>query len=123
MNLPVADVDAAVPYYERVMRFASVERSGEPHRRVVLERDGVQIALVENGGDPSQDGMAFHVDNVEELFDEFVANGWEPPATRAGGNKFEIEDHGEGESFEVFYVVAPGGLCFWFGEKQQMAKG
>lgn len=137
MNLPVADVDVAVPYYERVMGFKIAERVDEPHKRVVLERDGVRIALNQNGGDPSQDGVAFHVENVEELFDEFVANGWEPPRSSTtpsapiedigratppnqGGEarKFEIEDHGEDGSFKVFYVVAPDGLCFWFGEKQ-----
>jgi lactoylglutathione lyase len=118
MNLPVADVVAAVPYYERVMAFSVVERSDEPQKRVVLERDDVRMALNENGGDPSQDGVAFHVEKLGELFGELEANGWKPPPTRSGDDRFETEDHGEDGSFKVFYMIAPDGLCFWFGEKQ-----
>lgn len=29
---------------------------------------------------------------------------------------FGLKDHGD-SSFRVFYVVAPDGLCYWFGER------
>ena len=111
MNLPVADIDAAVPFYTDVLGFRVESRSDEPQQTVVLERDGVRMALRENGADPTQDGCAFHVDSVEAAWQEFKANGLEKEIS-----DFSREDHGE-DSFRVFYVVAPDGLCFWFGEK------
>ena len=113
MALPVPDVDAAVPFYERVLGFQVVARREVPNRTAILERDGVQIGLTESGGDPTQDGCAFHVTDAEALFKEFASNGLEKHDP-----KFEIEDHG-GSSFKVFYVVAPDGLCYWFGERQE----
>src|SRR4029079_9574422 len=75
MALPVADVDAAIAFYERVLGFRVVERATSPHRSAVLERDNVRMALAENGGDPTQNGCAFHVTHLEALFAEFQANG------------------------------------------------
>ena len=120
MNLPVADVDAAAPYYVEKMGFAVVEQDsgpGEPLnedaiKRVVLERDDIRIALAENGGDPEQDGVAFHTDDIDRLRDEFIANG----LTKIGAIDDETRDNGK---FRVFFVVAPDGLCYWFGQKQQ----
>jgi lactoylglutathione lyase len=111
MALPVPDLEAAIPFYEKVMGFRVVGRTGSPHKGAVLARDGIQIGLTENGGDPSQDGCAFEVDNAEAAFAELKSNGLErdDPA-------FGIEQHG-GASFKTFYVVAPDGLCFWFGER------
>jgi catechol 2,3-dioxygenase-like lactoylglutathione lyase family enzyme len=112
MALPVANVDAAIPFYERVMGFHVLSRGDAPHQSAVLGRDDVRIGLVENGGDSSQDGCAFHVTQVEALFEEFRANG-----LAKAQPAFEIEQHG-GAAFKVFYVVAPDGLCYWFGERQ-----
>ena len=58
MQLPVKDVAAAVPFYETVLGFRLLSRSDTPHNSAVLARDQVQIGLVENGGDPTQDGCA-----------------------------------------------------------------
>lgn len=65
MNLPVADVETAIPFYETVMGFRLIARSEAPHKTAVLNRDDVSIGLAENGGDPSQEGCFFEVDNVE----------------------------------------------------------
>jgi catechol 2,3-dioxygenase-like lactoylglutathione lyase family enzyme len=112
MNLPVRDLDAALPFYETVLGFRVVSRGDTPHRSAVLARDRIRIGLAENGGDPSQDGCAFHVTDLQSLFDEFNAHGLNrKPST------FDVEDHGD-HSFKVFYVVAPDGLCYWFGERQ-----
>ena len=111
MNLPVADVDQAVPFYERVMGFQVVSRAEAP-RSVGLSRDGVRMAVVENGGDPTQDGCAFEVTDVESLFAEFQANGLEQDRP-----KFETERRQDGSAWKVFYVVAPDGLCYWFGQR------
>jgi hypothetical protein len=70
------------------------------------------MRLAETGGDPSQDGCAFHVNDLAGLFAEFNANGLGKPLS-----EFDTEEHGE-TSWKVFYVVAPDGLCYWFGERQ-----
>lgn len=112
MNLPVKDLPAALPFYETVLGFHVLSRSETPPTSAVLARDRVQMRLAENGGDPSQDGCAFHVTDLESLFAEFKANG----LTKELSN-FDIEQRGD-VSWRVFYVVAPDGLCYWFGEQQ-----
>jgi len=112
MNLPVANLDAAIPFYETVLGFRVVSRSDVPCRSAVLARDGIQIGLAENGGNPTQDGCAFEVSSGESLFGEFMSNGLkkDQPA-------FSVEEHGA-TLWKVFYLVAPDGLCYWFGERQ-----
>ncbi len=120
MNLPVTDIETAVPYYVRHMGFLVVEQdsgAGEPpyedaFKRLILERDGIRIALAENGGDPEQDGCAFHTDDVTALHDEFIATGLD----KIG--KIDEETRDGGKRFKVFFVVAPDGLCYWFGQRQ-----
>jgi lactoylglutathione lyase len=113
MNLPVRDLEAAIPFYETVMGFRVLSRSESPHRSAILGRDGIRIGLAENGGDPSQDGCAFEVNDVEALFGELKLNGLQKELS-----DFKVERHGE-TSWKVFYVVAPDGLCYWFGERQK----
>lgn len=112
MNLPVPDVEAAVPFYETILGFRVVTRENTPHKSAVLARDQVQMRLTENGGDSSQDGCAFHVTGLSSLFAEFKANGLQKELS-----DFSTEEHG-GASWKVFYIVAPDGLCYWFGERQ-----
>lgn len=112
MHLPVRDLAAAVPFYETVLGFRVLSRSDTPHNSAVLSRDQVEIGLAENGGDPTQDGCAFHVKDLESLFAEFKANGLPKELS-----EFEIE-HRNNVAWKVFYVVAPDGLCYWFGERQ-----
>jgi Predicted ring-cleavage extradiol dioxygenase len=112
LRLPVRDLDAALPFYETTLGFQVVSRSDTPYRSAVLARDEIQIGLSENGGDPSQDGCAFHVTGVEALLAEFAANG-----LRKEIGKFDTERRGDA-AWKVFYVVAPDGLCYWFGERQ-----
>jgi hypothetical protein len=52
------------------------------------------------------------VSDVVSLFEEFKANG-----LNQGQPTFDTETHG-GIAFTVFYVVAPDGLCYWFGQRQ-----
>jgi lactoylglutathione lyase len=112
MSLPVLDLEAALPFYEKVLGFRLLSRSDTPHNSAVLARDEVQIGLAENGGDSTQDGCAFHVKNLESLFAEFRANGLQKEPS-----EFDIEQHDD-VAWKVFYVVAPDGLCYWFGERQ-----
>jgi catechol 2,3-dioxygenase-like lactoylglutathione lyase family enzyme len=112
MNLPVQNVDAAIPYYEKVFSFRVVSRQDAPHKSVILARDNIQIGLAENGGDPTQEGCFFEVDDVETAFAELKSNGLEKDD--AG---FRIDRYGD-TSWKVFFVVAPDGLCYCLGERQ-----
>ena len=112
MNLPVEDVEAAVPFYETVMGFRVVSRQESPHKSAVLGRDGIQIGLAENGGDPAQEGCFFEVDDVEAAFAELRTNG----LGREEAN-FRVDQHGD-TSFKVFFIIAPDGLCYCLGERQ-----
>lgn len=111
LNLPVRDVDAAIPYYEKTFGFRVVSRQDLPHRKVILERDDVQIGLAENGGDPSQEGCFFEVENLEAAYEEI--NG-EPPTE----SSFKVNEF-SGVAFRAFFVIAPDGLCYMVGEPQK----
>ena len=112
MNLPVADVNAAVQLYEKVLGFTVAARGAEPHPSATLARDSVQMRLVESGGDPTQDGCAFHVTGLDALLAEFQAGGLAKDSSAISVEKMD------GADWRVFYVVAPDGLCYWFGERQ-----
>lgn len=126
MNLPVENVESAISFYETIMGFRVVSRTDEPLKSAVLARDNIQIGLAENGGDPTQEGCFFEVDNAEAAFEELKSNGltthpvWierKPPAEREEAG-FRIDQHGA-TSFKVFFVVAPDGLCYSLGERQR----
>jgi catechol 2,3-dioxygenase-like lactoylglutathione lyase family enzyme len=126
LNLPVADVEASIPFYVEIMGFKLVTRNDSPHKSAVLARDNIQIGLAENGGDPEQEGCFFEVDNAEAAFEELKANGltrqsvWterKPPEEREVAG-FRIDHYGE-KSYKVFFVVAPDGLCYCLGERQK----
>ncbi len=112
MNLPVTSVDAAILFYETVMGFRVVSRNDSPHKSAILARDKIQIGLAENGGDPTQEGCFFEVNDAEAAFAELKSNGLKKEAA-----DFRIDRHGE-TSYKVFFVVAPDGLCYCLGERQ-----
>jgi len=111
MDLPVADVDAAIPFYEKTFGFRVVSRQDFPHKSAVLARDQIQIGLAENGGDPTQEGCFFAVDNIEAAFQEIEGK---PPA----GSDIKLDQVGD-VAHRVFFVVAPDGLCYMIGERQE----
>jgi len=110
MNLPVADVDTAIPYYEKTFGFRVVSRQEAPHKSVVLARDEIQIGLAENGGDPTQEGCYFEVDDVKAAFVEI--KGKQPTE-----GDLKINKHGDSTS-KVFFVIAPDGLCYMIGQPE-----
>ena len=109
LSLPVHDVGKAIPYYEKIFRFQVVARSDTPHKSVILARDSVRIGLAENGGDPSQEGCFFEVDNIEAAFAEIKG-----VPSRASDFR---PDNFDGGAFRVFFEVAPDGLCYMIGER------
>ena len=111
MNLPVADVDSAIPFYEQTFNFRVVSKKVAPVRSAVLARDEIQIGLAENGGDPTQEGCYFEVDDVEAAFEEIKGRN---PAE----SDIELQTQGEWAQ-RVFFVVAPDGLCYMIGQPQR----
>jgi len=112
MNLPVADLSASIPFYQSVFDFQLLSQVDNPVKSAVLGRDEIRIGIAENGGDPTQDGCFFEVDNVESALAELKANGLEKEIS-----DFSTQKHGE-TNWKVFFVVAPDGLCYCLGEKQ-----
>ena len=111
MNLPVANVEAAISFYQTIMGFNLLSQADHPFKSAILERDNIQIGLSENGGDPSQDGCFFEVENVEKAFTEFKSNGLQKEIS-----DFNIQQNGDSK-WKVFFIVAPDGLCYCFGER------
>jgi catechol 2,3-dioxygenase-like lactoylglutathione lyase family enzyme len=106
LTLPVVDLDAASQWYARAFGLREVDRRDQSHRAVILERDGIKIGFVVNGGDASQDGAAILVSDIDRAKHEIEAAGIEI------GN-WRIDEH-DGEKRQVFFVVAPDGLCYYF---------
>ena len=112
MNLPVRNLESALPFYETIMGFQVISRQESPYKSATLDKAGFQLELAENGGDPTQDGCFFEVDNLERAFAELKANGLETDVS-----EFDYQKHGN-TTWKVFFVVAPDGLCYCYGERQ-----
>lgn len=108
LALPVYDLDAASQWYSENFGMAEVERRQDPSPTVVLERDGTRIGFSINGGDAAQDGAAILVDGIDEMKNELEARG-----VKIGNWRV---DERKGQKFQVFFVVAPDGLCYYFHE-------
>lgn len=106
LRLPVLDIEAASDWYSKSFGMREIERNDSPIPQVVLERDGVKIGFAVNGGDSTQDGAAIRVNDAERARKELEANGVETANWRI--------DERDGEKFQVFFVVAPDGLCYYF---------
>ncbi|MGZ5435148.1 MAG: VOC family protein [Pyrinomonadaceae bacterium] len=110
MNLPVADIEAAIPFYEQTFKFSVVSKQDSPVKSAVLARDQIQIGLAENGGDPTQEGCYFEVDDIEATYEEIKG-------TKPVDSDLETQTYGSNTS-RVFFVVAPDGLCYMIGQPQ-----
>ena len=108
LALPVTDLDAASQWYCAHFGMVEIERLQQPVPTVILERDATRIGFAINGGDPSQDGAAVLVSNIRGIKDELERNG-----TKIGN--WRVDERG-GQKFQVFFVVAPDGLCYYFHE-------
>ena len=111
LALPVTDLDAASRWYRDHFGMAEVARFQRPVPTVILERDGTRIGFAINGGDPAEDGAAVLVSNIRRLRDELERNG-------AEAGDWRVDDH-DGRPHQVFFVVAPDGLCYYFHEPVQ----
>lgn len=106
LALPVADVDEAARWYSDAFGLREVARRGGPQPAVTLERDGVRIGFAVNGGDPASEGAAIRVTDIHRARDELQAKGV------ATGN-WRVDEQ-DGQRLQVFFVIAPDGLCYYF---------
>src|SRR3954466_6105155 len=106
LALPVTDLDAAAKWYAQHFGMVEVERRSEPRPTVIMERDGVRIGFSVNGGDSSQEGAAILVNDVHAARMEVESSGVRIENWRV--------DERCGKKLQVFFVVAPDGLCYYF---------
>jgi hypothetical protein len=106
LALPVTDVDSAANWYGHHFAMVEVERKSEPQPTVIMERDGVRIGFSVNGGDSSQEGAAILVSDIHAVRAELESRG-----VKVGN--WRVDDR-DGKRFQVFFVVAPDGLCYYF---------
>jgi catechol 2,3-dioxygenase-like lactoylglutathione lyase family enzyme len=108
LALPVVDLDATVNWYAKSFGMVEVERRDQPAPTVILERDGTRIGFSVNGGDASQDGAAILVSGIGDIRNELESIGVKTGNWRV--------DERNGQKLQVFFVVAPDGLCYYFHE-------
>ena len=108
LALPVRDLDPTVDWYSQHFDLQEVERRTDPVPSVIMERDGIRIGFAINGGDPEQDGAAILVSGIAQIRDELQSKG-----AKIGNWRI---DENNGQRFQVFFVVAPDGLCYYFHE-------
>ena len=108
LALPVTDLDTASDWYCKHFGMTEIERRDVPNPAVILERDNVRIGFAINGGDPSQAGAAIRVNDINGIKSQIESNGVDVANTRV--------DERDGEKLNVFFVVAPDGLCYYFNE-------
>ena len=108
LALPVTDLNTASNWYCQHFGMTEVERHEKPVPNVILERDCTRIGFSINGGDASQEGAAILVTNIQKIKDELESNG-------VSISNWRIDER-DGQKLQVFFVVAPDGLCYYFHE-------
>lgn len=108
LALPVTDLDSASDWYCKHFGMTEVERHETPVPTVILERDGTHLGFAINGSDASQDGAAIRVTNIQQIKDELESSGVSIANWRV--------DERDGQKLQVFFAVAPDGLCYYFHE-------
>lgn len=111
LALPVKDIDQAASWYGEKFGLAEVERRDDPLPTVIMEREGARIGFQVNGADAGNDGAAILVTDAARARDELAARGVETGNWRV--------DERDGEKYQVFFVVAPDGLCYYFHQRLQ----
>lgn len=111
LALPVGDIDRAAVHYGTAFGITEVERREDPPT-VIMERDGIRIGFSQNGGDPGQEGAAILVSDIERAREELLSAGVEVANSRV--------DERDGRRYQVFFVIAPDGLCYYFHQELAM---
>ncbi|MBM3213674.1 hypothetical protein FJZ36_01985 [Candidatus Poribacteria bacterium] len=108
-GMPVADVERAAAWYAEKMGFRAKPRRSNPVPTVVLERDGVEFTIAENGGDPEQASLYLAVSDVEAASQDLASKGLRIANRR-------IDEH-NGARYDVFFVKDEDGLCYCIGQR------
>ncbi|MBA2396277.1 MAG: VOC family protein [Ktedonobacteraceae bacterium] len=111
LHLPVRDLEHSCSFYEKTLGFTILSRQDTPCKEVLLRRDQVTMGLSENGGNPEEHSCYLSVNTVDALFQELQNRQLDVSPLR-----FDSHD---GQTYRVFYLRAPDGLCFCFGQKQE----
>jgi lactoylglutathione lyase len=111
LHLPVRDLEQAFPFYERYLGCTIVSRQDHPSKEITLQRDQVRLALTENGGNPEDHSYAISVSNVDELHQELRTQSLDISDIR-------FDTYGN-QTYRVFFLRAPDGLCFCFTQPAQ----
>ena len=106
LALPVVDLDAATSWYSSAFGLKEVERRAGEQPTVILERDGVKLGFSINGRDASQDGAAILVSDIQRAKAELETKG-------VNVANFRVDER-NGQKLQVFFALAPDGLCFYF---------
>ena len=107
-TLPVKDLDEATNWYGKAFGLTEVERTSDPIPQVIMKRDDATIGFALTGEDPAQDGAAILVRDIQNVRLELESKGVEIANWRI--------DERDGQQLQVFFVVAPDGLCYYFHE-------
>ena len=111
LALPVKDIEVAARWYAQHFGMVEIDRRREQAPTVILERDGVRIGFSETGEDSSQAGAAILVSGISEIRSQIEESGVVTSNWRV--------DEQDGRNVQVFFVVAPDGLCYYFHEPIQ----
>ena len=106
LALPVKSIDEASSWYGEKFGLTEVERCALPQPRIIMQRDGVKLGFAVNGMDPSNEGAAILVSDIARAKAELESAGIKTANSRV--------DERDGKRFNVFFVVAPDGLCYYF---------
>jgi len=111
LHLPVRDLEQSLSFYKQSLGFSVLSRQDTPYKEALLQRDQVTMGLTENGGNPEEHSCYLPVSTVDALFQELQNRQLDVSPIRLDG-------HG-GQTYRVFFLRAPDGLCFCFGQKQE----
>lgn len=114
LHLPVRDVEKSLSYYKQYLGFNILSRGNTPYQAVLMQRGQVTMGLEENGGNPEEESCYLAVNDVNALYQELQNKQLDISAMR-------VDVH-EAQTHRVFFLRAPDGLCFCFGQKQKTSE-
>jgi lactoylglutathione lyase len=114
LHLPVQDLEHSLSFYEQSLGFTILSHQDTPYKEVLLQRDQVTMGLAENGRNPEEYSCYLSVSIIDALFQELQNRQLDISPLRLDG-------HGD-QTYRVFFLRAPDGLCFCFGQKQETSE-
>ena len=102
------DVETAIEFYEK-LGFKTTHTEGKPLKMAIVERDDIQIFLVQNDYQhlAEETSLRIRVEGIEQLYEEFLAKG--DDIIHPNG-KLEAKPWGCKE----FVVLDKAGVCITF---------